>query len=117
MRFIALLADLTRATELLVQMAEHHGLSCPHLIAYSNNRDKLIKQSGLTKKDFKALFYSAVLYHPQCTEDQLKRKLKTFDSKSEPPCFIIGATCGDVHSIVLDRATHSRTVGQVCMIL
>jgi len=73
--------------ELLVQMAEQHGLSCPHLIAYNQNRDALIKQSGLEKKQFKALFYSAVMYHPQCSEAQLKHKLEQFDLESEPPTF------------------------------
>ena len=52
-------------------MAEHHGLSCPQLREYNENRQKLIADSGLNKRDFKALFYKAVLYHPQCTDEQL----------------------------------------------
>jgi hypothetical protein len=73
--------------ELLVQMAEHHGLSCPQLREYNESRQKLITDSGLNKRDFKALFYKAVLYHPQCTDEQLQHKLREFGLESEPRTF------------------------------
>jgi hypothetical protein len=46
---------------LVVQMCEQYGLPCEHLKRYNESRSALIAESGLTKNQFKSLFFSAVL--------------------------------------------------------
>ena len=72
---------------LVVQMCEQYGLPCEHLKRYNESRSALIAESGLTKSQFKSLFFSAVLYHPQCTDRELASKLEKVGLKSEPPIF------------------------------
>ena len=72
---------------LIVQMCEQHGLPCELLKRYIEQRSTLIAETGLKKSTFKKLFFSCVLYHPQCTEGQLARKLKKFGLDREPELF------------------------------
>ena len=73
--------------ELLVQMCEHYKLECTTLKQYIKQRADLIKATGLDKSTFKKLFFSAVLYHPQCTDEQLQHKLNKFNLDQEPELF------------------------------
>ena len=60
-------------------MCEHYKLECTTLKQYIKQRGDLIKATGLDKSTFKKLFFSAVLYHPQCTDEQLQHKLNKFN--------------------------------------
>ena len=57
---------------LIVQMCEHHKLPCDTLKRYIEQRSDLIAETGLEKRDFKKLFFNAVLYNPQCSDEQLQ---------------------------------------------
>eukprot|EP01044_Picomonas_judraskeda_P008339 COSAG03_NODE_946_length_5235_cov_80.053933_7_plen_127_part_00 len=46
-----------------------------------------MEETGLDKRTFKKLFFSCVLYHPTCTEEQVKAKLDKVGLKSEPEIF------------------------------
>ena len=48
---------------------------------------QLIAETGLSKPDFKKLFFSSVLYHPECTDEQVARKLKKYNLEKEPNLF------------------------------
>ena len=49
-----------------MQMCEKEQLPCDTLKRYIEQRSALIAEMGLEKRDFKQLFFSTVLYHPQC---------------------------------------------------
>ena len=72
---------------LILQMCEKENLPCGTLKRYIEQRSDLIAETGLEKRHFKQLFFSTVLYHPQCTEEQLQRKLKKFGLPKEPALF------------------------------
>jgi hypothetical protein len=73
--------------EILCQICDHYDLPCDNLRRYNEQRSALIEETGLDKRDFKKLFFSTVLYHPQCTDEQLKRKLEKYKLQSEPALF------------------------------
>ena len=72
---------------LLVQMCKQYGVPCETLERCNEERDALIAETGLDKRQFKQLFFSGVMYHPTCDDDQLARKLKRFGIDSEPQLF------------------------------
>ena len=72
---------------LLVQMCKQYGIPCETLERFNEERDALIAETGLDKRQFKQLFFSGVMYHPTCDDDQLARKLKRFGIDSEPQLF------------------------------
>ena len=72
---------------LLVQICKQHDLPCELLERYISERAKLIAETGLSKPDFKKLFFSSVLYHPECTDEQVARKLKKYNLEKEPNLF------------------------------
>ena len=60
---------------LLVQICKQHDLPCELLERYISERAKLIAETGLSKPDFKKLFFSSVLYHPECTDEQVAQHI------------------------------------------
>eukprot|EP01043_Picozoa_sp_COSAG02_P000815 COSAG02_NODE_16_length_56207_cov_9.816122_32_plen_119_part_00 len=51
---------------------------------HNNERAQLIAETGLSKPAFKQLFFSSVMYHPECTDEQVARKLKKYKLEKEP---------------------------------
>jgi hypothetical protein len=68
---------------LLVQIFEHCGQQVPVLKQYIKNRDKVQKQTGLSKRLFKKYLLS-VLYFPHADESAVKNKLKKYGLSKEP---------------------------------
>ena len=68
---------------LLVQIFEHCGQQVPVLKRYIKDRDKVQKQTGLSKRLFKKYLLS-VLYYPHADDAAVKNKLKKYGLSKEP---------------------------------
>ena len=68
---------------LLVQIFKHCGQQVPVLTRYIKDRDKVQKQTGLSKRLFKKYLLS-VLYYPHADDAAVKRKLQKYKLSKEP---------------------------------